>query len=744
MLRNDLKGIVKDRGFVLGSIHQFILSLLLILFASPLFRSLGFEYSGVVSLFSSLSILYYSAGKSISRRHDTVWKIPARLWLEVFILATIPLLTSLASVYAIPNCSINEGLVFYGEIVYPTAIIAMLCGLRYGRLSISRSRTRRNIYLSLFWLATLGLSLLPGYLSARIYTYGWQYGYFPGFVWDEAMELSSGYWVSRLIEIAIIISWILRDSVAHKGGDYSLNGKKHKGNRWSEFAFTVIMSCSLVLFVLTCIDAKLDQELSVIDKAENYAIVHYKAGSMTSDEILALNYDIRKNTADIRSIYKLTVLPKVDIYLFPTSEELYEYVGTREASISKPWKQSIYITKSNLRSLRHEMAHIYLSESGSFPFDISWSTGLTEGAAVAVEDDFDGIHSGEEMAARILQLKLSTGVQQIMQFSGFASNASLQSYTLAGSFSKYLLEFGGPEKFLRLYRDDDFEAVYKRSLSFLESAWEKRLSVLAAPLNHYDSLRTTFYFKRGAILNEPCLRRIGKLMKNADQAFSLKLYEKADSIYTLAMAESGRVRAIRGRVVSQLCLNRPEAALMILDTTASAWEINSLSALRILRGDVIALSTGDLPKATIEWNEAMKLQLGDNQFLASFMRVHFLGHSHEIAAVRAVLNDIYGIEKSTNIYNTIFALDPNAGGSSPVFYKARLYLYTSYLEKKGMLRDAFEIWQKGISDIITSSYLNSCKSDDTEELFDRLMTKKFSYFENIFTSSHIPTITTSP
>src|SRR5437868_2173680 len=126
------------------------------------------------------------------------------------------------------NCSLWYSFIFYIEIVYPTVIIATLCGVVFFRKK-PRSEFRRNISIALFWIVTLLLSLLPGYFSAKIYTYGWQYGYFPGFVWDEAMELSRGYWVSRVLEIAVIIATIPNTlRIKKEGWDYKKEiGRAH-------------------------------------------------------------------------------------------------------------------------------------------------------------------------------------------------------------------------------------------------------------------------------------------------------------------------------------------------------------------------------------------------------------------------------------------------------------------------------------------------------------------------------------
>ncbi|MFI5263751.1 MAG: hypothetical protein ACHQM6_04470, partial [Candidatus Kapaibacterium sp.] len=437
-------------------------------------------------------------------------------------------------------------------------------------------------------------------------------------------------------------------------------------------------------------------------------------------------YNIKKYVNEIDSTYGIKTSSKIDVYIFPSTGDLYEYVGTREASITKPWKRSIYIAKQNLQSLKHELVHALLSEYGSFPFDISWGTGLTEGAAVAMEDDYDGIRDCNEMSARILQMKLARGVADVMQPSGFLSSASAQSYELSGSFSKYLLHSFGSEKYLKLYKETDFNDVYSTSLPMLESEWKNWLKKYEMPMDHYDSLRTLYYFKRTSILREPCLRRIGKLLKHADEVFNEKNYQLADSLYAIAVTESGRLKAIRGRVLSQLHLNNPQGALAILDTTPSGKETSNLTALRVLRGDVIALAAGDILRASAEWDEAMKLELGDNYFLGAFMRRYFLGETANIAAVQKILRDLYGLEETKDKYSLIFGTDSSLHDQE--FYKARLFLYVSYIEKTGSLKEAYEIWAHAVPP-------NSGRNMPGEELFDKLIERKYSHYNDVFTLS---------
>jgi hypothetical protein len=724
----------QKRSFLFGTAYYIAVSLGIILFASPLFRVLGFEYSGLISLFCSIHLLYYCAWEARKAGEKNMLTIARDLAAEVFVLTSIPLLISIISVVAIPNCSLSDGIIFYLEVVYPTAAIAFLSGLFFSQAC--KTRFELHLFLPLFWIITLAVSLLPGYYSGRIYTYGWQYGYFPGFVWDEAMELSKTYWNSRLIQFGILfqIWFIFWDSKKSTDEEYEAMEKERK----KRLTWRGILIIFLTITLEHSLDNLLDDsniEKYLINEMHVYNLhIHYRIDNFKPDELSVLQFDAINDEEDVDSTYKLhTENDKIEIYIFPTADDLYEYVGTREASISKPWLHSIYITKSNLRSLKHELTHILLSGQGSSPFDISWSTGLTEGAAVAIEDDYDGIRNCNELSTQILQMHFANGVGNVMKPTGFLSSAAGLSYVLSGSFATYLRERYGAKPFVETYSDVDFKKHYGSEFAVLENEWKVWLKKFNAPMDHYDSLRTAFYFKRTPLVNEPCLRRIGKLTSAADELFKAKQYEQADSLYQIVVAESGRLKAIRGRVLSQLHLNKPEAALTILDTTQMALEINNLAALRVMRGDICVLAGMDPDRARHEWDEAVKLQLGDNYFLGAYTRRNFFGGAKQITGVQNILRDLYGLKEDTNKYDLVFNVEPvDTTSSNASFYSARLFLYISYLEKQGKLFEVQRAWRKKLQ-IPENIYTgDNHRSEDGYELYRKLVTKKIQHYQEVF------------
>lgn len=723
-----------EAGFLFGVLFYAIICTSVILFASPLFRALGFEYSAIASMLISIQLLYYVSKKASSSPNQSLKNLASVHGFEILILIHTPLLVSVVSLLWIPNCSLVDGLIFYAELVYPTAILSILIALTFFSVP-PKNVLRRNLSIACFWILTLIISILPGYFSPKIYTYGWQYGFFPGFVWDEAMELGSPYWMSRIYEILFFSSLLTLRPFKFKKlfRRYSRTVARAHGFKFFATSAAIYLSGSSYLNQFFSINVN-----HYLREAKTIHSVHLHTAhnNLTSDELLLVSSSIADDVSEIDSIYHIHSPERIDVYVFPTSDDLYKYVGTKEASISKPWRREIYIAKPNLSSLKHELAHILLADHGSFPFSISWNTALTEGAAVAIEDDFDGIRDCDDVSRSIMQLHPQDGVAEIMQPAGFLSSSSLRCYELSGSFSKYLTQKYGEKKYVQVYTSRDFDNVYQKSISRLESEWKQSLRNKQTVMSSYDSLRTRYYFDRPSVLGQPCLRRIGKLFKLADEYYLDKNYYVADSLYRELVAESGRIAAIRGRVYSQLHLGNPDVALKILDTTTQANTPLNLAALRILRGDVIMMATGDKKRAIAEWDEALKLELSDQYFISAYIRRFALANANSTPAAQKVLYDLYFSEIKKSMFDDIFSLEPEFDHFEPGFYIARLMLYTLALDRKGHVRDAYKIWRDGSKDI-QAGFQNRGESvkaefQDFDKLFDSLAQRKFKPYSKAF------------
>ncbi len=587
------------------------LALLNILFASPLFAVLGFEYSAIMALVLSLmcGLLPFRVPSELRPAGLPDVATILRLLKATLLLSTVPLALSLLSLAWLPNCSVWDGVVFYLEITFPSALCGSAFGLVFAVLLEGR-RFGRSAFLT-FWLVTLLISLLPGYTNPQLFTYGWQYGFFPGLVWDEAMELTNTYLFSRLEQL----SWVLLI--------FSMLVARNRKSAWLLVVLALGSAGTISIFhddlgitrPSSAVERSLGSEVMVAKGVK----IAYRDGPLWAEDSSKICRDVRWYLYDIRKRFALTdTTQPITIFIYPTVDDLFAQIGTRSASIAKPWLGQVHIAQSNLGSLKHELTHVLLREVGVWPFFASFSTGLTEGAAMSVEPKYDGLYTLDEHAARILQLHFAEGVRSVMAFTGFASNASQKSYVLAGSFSRYLLRQYGPKRFERVYRTLSFEGAYGKPIDTLESEWRRSLTKYMTPLDANDSLRLRYFYDRSSIIVQPCVRRLGKLERRAHEAWKLFDYEKSKANYREAAQTAGGLTPLIG--ISEVLYQQDSlgASFAVLDTAHTLDATKQKPAIFIRSGD-LAFMLGDSSRAAFALEHAMALKLSAASFLSAYI-----------------------------------------------------------------------------------------------------------------------------
>ena len=462
-----------------------------------------------------------------------------------------------------------------------------------------------------FWIITLFLSFLPGYFNPQLYTYGWQYGFFPGFVWDESLELTNAYLAFRIENII----WVI----------FALSlANEIRLPRLPKMWFVIPGVISVALFgfhdalhITTSHEVLRTSLTKILQPVQNCSI-YYAPGSLTKDELDKINRDVNWYLHDIEMRFLLhPPREPICVYIYPSSDAMLSLIGTRTASISKPWLGEVHIAKENLESLKHELTHAMLRQKGVFPFYVSWSTGLTEGAAMSVEPEYDGIYTLDEHAARILQMHYATGVKEVMSFTGFAANASQKSYVLAGSFSRYLLSEYGPAPFDRVYATLDWQKEYGKPVDSLEAEWKRWLVPMMTQMDADDSEHFRYYYDRASIIYNPCLRRIGKLQREASEAFRDHHYNDATTLYRQAINEGAGISALFGAESALLRMGNWRGAMAILNTTHTPVIDKQRAVLDLQRADLHVIA-GDSSIADALYNDAESIKLNRHQFLQSY------------------------------------------------------------------------------------------------------------------------------
>ncbi len=706
--------IFRRRSYVIHTGISALVSLIIIFFAGALFTALDYDFAVLTALSISL-ILFFTAVEraSIIRSEpirDIIWSLTANAVIAVM----VPML--IGSIHAVLRGQIDiiGGAVMYLAVTVPVTVSSMFFGIRFGLTP--RTPLRRRLRAVIFWISTLILALLPGYFTNQLYSYGWQFGFFPGFVWDDHIQLGSRYWLSQgwliLCSMVLLLDAHIADT---RSVSTFIERLRIRQRLYKTKPLILLLYAALgtgFYFTGFILSEHSLQDTLPITLTSHLTNIRTDT-TLSHDEQKLLLRQMQRDREYIAAVAGNGYEVKLDLY--PSEEMLGEMIGTRTASIAKPWRGSISMAYENIASLRHELVHIALARYGSFPFGISWSTGLTEGIAVALEDNYDGIRDCDEYAARILQLGLADGVQQVMSFSGFASETSGKSYTLAGSFCKYLLRRYGSAAFLKLYGSNNYIDTYGKSLTDLEREWIASLRQWQTPMTRFDSLRTRFYFDRKSIISEIDLRGLGRMMHKADMLFAEKEYTAAEQIYAAVMRSSDRLDAVRARILCRLRTNDVKGALSILNELRSE---RPNTALHILRGDCYFLS-GDTSHAMMQWRTALDLELSERQTTSAFIRCYYLSRI-ECDSARTLLRKLYYGKKLTANDLPSFATEMHVDNKN--YHAAKCALLFTVFLSQGQIQNAYKAAKLGISFTDTST-----RPDDR---YQRILAKRFADFIN--------------
>lgn len=298
---------------------------------------------------------------------------------------------------------------------------------------------------------------------------------------------------------------------------------------------------------------------------------------------------------------------RIQSYLYPNPEVKARLTGARTTSVSPVWlgTPQVHLLRSRAEaSLGHELAHVFSRPYGLPGLRASWSPGLVEGWAVALEppSPYPSSDALVRVAAstdttEALSLKADALAARLTPW-GFWTGRGAVSYATMGSFVRYLLDRFGPVRLREVYAWGDFEAVYGRSLNRLVEGWVHALKQqpLVARAAHGVVTRQ---FTKPSLFETSCphyvpphrrhlqaARRAGREGDTTRVRDHLNASLAAAPRYGPAHAALARRRLARGRsaaVVAQLDTlrrTRRSALLQRLLADALALEGNAATARR--------------------------------------------------------------------------------------------------------------------------------------------------------------------
>jgi hypothetical protein len=542
--------------------------LALVLDFVPLFDILGYDFSFALGLVTALAAVDVGHGVAARWRRTGAPTGPAEVTRLVgtalglsLAMLVVPLLLSLANGARVRNCSVGAGLGFFALLPVATAIYAAPAGLLAGLLAPRRGR----LLAFALPVASVGWTLLRLYRDPAVFAFDPFGGYFPGPIYDEALRpplrlitfrLMNLVWIATAVELALAAvgrGWDPRRWRASPGAMAAL-----------------LLATSLALFGaegrlnMHVARADLERALDRTLRTDHF-VLHYAGTAGKSRAELALEAeDLEFRYAQLVEILKIEPELPITVWEFPGSDAKKALVGAGQTLFAKPWTREIFVQSERFPStrLRHEMAHVFASAFGDPLFGISFrvrmkgplpvpvlAMGLVEGLAEAADAGApDGSATIHQEAAAMIADGRAPPLEAVVG-AGFTTLAGARAYTIAGSFSTFLLARSGPEALRALYHSaGDFEGAYHVPLAQLEAEWRQFLR--GQPLSRGDRARAREQFRQPAIFKKVCARelaaRVGEARALMGQApeVAVRLLEAActddphEPIFRLTLARA--------------------------------------------------------------------------------------------------------------------------------------------------------------------------------------------------------------
>lgn len=548
----------------------------------PLLNYLGFEYSVLIALVGSLicGLLHLSFWRRLERGSSFSVFILQSLGRSI-VLLSIPIGVSAANALFVQNCSLAQGLVFFLLLAPPAAFFSIALATLIGSLAQGWRKTWFVVIVMLMLVQVFYVTVT----RPQIFAFNYILGFFPGVTYDETLGVGGRLLIFRVETLlaALLMLGIARLVDARKRrplfGALGTDPSMHRAlPRWWTLGIAALaLAWGILVFSseslgLSSSAESIERSLGGRIEGDNVIVVYPKAILSANDaqRLLDLHEFLFAEAAR-----GLRVAPrrKVTSFIYGSSREKGLLVGAAGTNIAKPWLRQLHINLGDVEAvLKHELVHVLAGEFGFALFRVGRNPGLIEGLAVALEKEAYGepLH---RLARSIELLGISTPLDDLFSVTGFVRTPGTVSYTVAGSFVRYLIDRYGMRRFKRLYRNGSFEETYRKPLDRLQAEWRARLRSIHP--SEAEIEKAAYLFTRPSIFGKVCVRVIAALNEQTRELLARGSADSALALSDRSLALTEAPEAIFLHASALLKLGRSEelvtfAERRLADSTLSA------------------------------------------------------------------------------------------------------------------------------------------------------------------------------
>jgi hypothetical protein len=375
----------------------------------------------------------------------------------------LPLALMLVPTLWAPNCAWMSGVGFFALFPGVTAVLAVASAM----VIVSRRMRRPRTVLSVAGCAILILG--PFFdlgFHPQFYTYNHVFGGVLGPLYDEQLAVRPGLFAFR----GITLLWAALAALLAK-----------RNYRLGAVAAVLLGMAYFTggrLGINTGYD-DLSRALPGLLRSEHFEI-RFDPAHADSLRVREYRDAFEYEYARIADLLDVRTAAPILGYVYPDAEARARLTGARYTSVSPVWlaRPQLHILDEGLETVfPHELVHVFSREFGLPVVNASTSVGLVEGLAVALEPP-SGRPSADDLvsaASPATGLDVGARLPEVLSPWGFWTGRGGVSYTVAGSFVRYLLAVFGPEPLKKAYAWSTLERAYGRPVRDLVDGWRSHL-----------------------------------------------------------------------------------------------------------------------------------------------------------------------------------------------------------------------------------------------------------------------------
>ena len=512
----------------------------LILANIPLFNLLAFEFCTILAFgisFAGAHTAVTGVG-NLRQRTQLMRGTAAQMVMSTFwrafganlTLLVAPLIITLLNAFRVKNCDFLEGFAFFFLLPVVSCAYATALGVFFG-LWLKRRWAAYLAYLGYIFATLLALAYNLIF-HPPVFGYHSTFGYFPGPIYDERIAISGTLLIAR--GTTLLLGWIfllLAINTLEIGRHTRLEPTLYWQKlyrfklRFADLNHRIRLIALIILFGLIYLfrgdlglrptRGYIEDKLGGLKETAHFKI-YYEQGSDVEKEIEWIAQDHEFRYAQLIHYLQIQPTKKVQSYIYTSPAQKKRLMGARGTSVEDPLGYGFHINYEDFPHpvMKHELAHALTADWHPI-LKVSLSIGMHEGIAVAADWE-EGKLTAHQWSQAMQQLEIAPKMSQIMGI-GFWTQASSQSYTLAGSFVRFLIEKYGIEKAKRVFPTGNFKKVYGKSIAELEGEWKEFLETIT--LTEADLVIAEHRFNRPSIFQKPCAHEIAQLSSDAWRAY---------------------------------------------------------------------------------------------------------------------------------------------------------------------------------------------------------------------------------